>query len=210
MQDHGEKHRYLSYLKDDYLKRCQRTDFVIYGYCIMSNHVHENGKMGTELSNFSNHMRRAHGRFGMSYNRRHGRLGKVAHDRPRTKQIEDDEALMRCMFYSDCNPVRAGLIKHPGDIRWKGLSSCRYYTKGEKSEYSQMLTQPDWYLKLGKTSKQRQSRYSSMLDKYLEECGLKQDPRISRGYFIGGELWIGEKILQLRAQLKRLRSGPAG
>jgi len=210
MQSHEEKRSYLHFVKDDYLQEGHKSGLVFYAYCVMSNHVHETGKIGPELEPFSNHMRRAHGRFGLSYNKRHDRLGPVAHDRPKTKQIQDDEALMRCMFYSDCNPVRAGLIKNPTDVRWKGLSSCRYYARGEKNEFTAVLTLPDWYLRLGKNDKQRQHKYCSLLNKYLEDAGLKRDPKMSRGYFLGGELWISEMSSQLRKLFSRLQTGPPG
>jgi putative transposase len=208
MESHDEKRRYLYSIKNDYLKTCKKEDFILHGYCIMSNHVHETGRIGENLVPFSNHMRRAHGRFGLCYNKRHGRLGKVAHDRPKTKRIQDDESLMRVMFYSDCNPVRAGLIKHPTDIRWKGLSSCRFYAKGEKNPFTEMLTVPEWYLKLGKTPDQRQHRYCSLLDKYLIDAGLSRDPKMSVGYYLGGVLWVEEMRKQLRDLLRKHGKGP--
>lgn len=210
LQSHDEKRRYLFFLRDDYLKHCQPSDFQLFGYCIMGNHVHETGKVSVDLQRFSNHMRRAHSRFGLSYNRRNNRLGRVAHDRPKTKQIENDETLMRCMFYIDCNPVRAGLITHPTDVRWKGLSSCRFYAKGERNEFTKMLTLPEWYLRFGKTPRQRQKKYCSLLNKYLEEAGLKHDPKMSRGHFSGGELWQSEMRKQLRKEFYELITGPPG
>jgi hypothetical protein len=229
MQAHEEKRRYLRAIREDYLARC--TDraacsgpgrlsqflrvavadrFALYGYCIMSNHAHETGKTGAQLKPLSEHMRRAHGRFGQGYNRRHQRAGKVALDRPRTLHLQDEEALMRAMLYCDCNPVRAGLIKHPTDLAWRGLSSCRVYAFGEESEFSDMLTAPDWYLKLGKTPRHRQSKYRALLDEYMVDIGLKRDPRMSTGYFSGGALWVEEQRRRLRALLRRLTQGPPG
>ena len=209
LQSHAEKHAYLKSIHDDYKKKCSTDDFVIYSYNVMSNHVHESDEIRSDDSRpFSEHMRRAHGRFGLSFNRRHNRLGKVAHDRPKTLQVQDCDRLKNLMFYIDCNPVRAGLISHPADILWKEFSSCRYYCYGEKNSYSDMLSEPDWYLELGPTARARQRRYRSMLDKHLVRLGLKRDPKMGSGFFIGGQLWVEAMRKKLAKVLKNKR--PAG
>lgn len=190
LQSSSEKLAYLKAIHDDFTRRCSSDDFSIQAYCIMANHVHEKETIKSSLPSFSRHMQRAHGSFGLHFNRRHKRLGKVAHDRPKTLRIENDQQDMRCTFYIDCNPVRAGLIKHPTDVRWKDFSSCRFYAFGTRNRFSDMIELPQWYLQLGKTPKQRQRRYRSLLDKYMVEQGLKRDPAMSRGLFLGGELWL--------------------
>ena len=75
LQDHREKIRYLRVLRDDYLKNCNPDQFQIHGFTLMSNHGHLNGSVGEDSAPYSNHMRRAHSRFGLDYNRRHNRIG---------------------------------------------------------------------------------------------------------------------------------------
>lgn len=211
MQSHAEKHAYLKSIHDDYMKRCSKDDFEIYAYSVMSTHAHEVNKLKKAIRAFSEHMRRAHGKFGLRFNKRHNRLGKVAHDRPKTLQVQDDDRLKNLMFYIDCNPVRAGIISHPTDIRFKEFSSCRFYCYGEKNSYTDMLTMPEWYKKLGNTARKRQHKYRSMLDKYLVERGLKRDPKMGSGYSIGGELWVEEmrkRIWRLIEEKKRTGSDP--
>jgi putative transposase len=154
-------------------------------------------------------MRRAHGRFGLRYNKRHDRLGKVAHDRPKTIRIQDERAESRVMLYLDCNPVRAGVVKKPTDIRLKNTSSCRYYAYGESSKFSDMLTPPEWYLKLGATPAQRQHKYRALLDKYLIENGLKRDPTISTGYFLGESQWVDEMRELLKTKTQKTTGSPS-
>lgn len=210
LQEHSEKHAYLKARFDDYMDNCSEDDFVMHGYVMMSNHGHETAGITGESKAYSDHMRRAHGLFGLHYNKRHSRLGKVAHSRPKTLQIQDDEKLKDSMFYHDCNPVRAGIVKHPTDILWKEFSSCRFYAYGEKNSYTDMLTMPEWYKKLGKTPKRRQHKYRSMLDRYLVQNGLKRDPKMSSGYFIGGELWVAEQRRRLSAALKKKAKDSSG
>jgi putative transposase len=210
LKDPKDKLAYLQAIHDDYLKRCSNSDFSLQAYNVMSNHVHEKTFIKASLAAFSRHMQRAHGIFGLRFNQRHKRLGKVAHDRPRTLCIENAEAEMRCTFYIDCNPVRAGLIKHPTDVRWKNFSSCGYYALGRKNRFDEMLELPDWYLALGKTARQRQRKYRSLLDRYLIEHGLKRDPKMSSGHFLGGELWKIDRTSLLGGLLKILRAATTG
>ena len=207
LQSHAEKHAYLKSIYDDYMKNCSKQDFLIYAYNIMSNHAHELDEVRGDIKAFSEHMRRAHGYFGLGFNRRHNRLGKVAHDRPKTPSVQDDERLKNLMFYIDCNPVRVGLISHPTDIRWKDFSTCRFFSYGEKNAYSDMVTIPDWYMKLGSNARIRQRKYRSMLDKYLIEYGMKKDPKMGSGYFIGGELWVEEMRKKLAKLLEKRKKG---
>jgi hypothetical protein len=212
LQSHEEKHAYLRALHDDYTKKCSREDFLIYVFCLMSNHAHEQEKIVNSLKAFSEHMRRAHGRFGLGYNKRHKRLGTVAHDRPRTIRLQTLEDEMYCAFYILCNPVRAKIIKQPYDIRWKNFSTARYMAYGEENRYTDMITFPEWYLQLGDTPEKRQKKFRRLMDEYLVEKGMKRDPKLSSGYFYGRESWLREMRKKLRKKMrdksKKLATGP--
>jgi len=202
LDSHAEKREYLKAVHNDYLAHCSSEDFLIHVYCAMSNHFHARKSIVENLSAYSEHMRRAHGRFGQAYNRRHERLGKVAHDRPKTLRIQDERAAMRVDFYILSNPIRAGLIRDPRDFRWKDLYPYRFYAYGEDNRFSDMLTLPDWYLDLGETPKLRQRRFRSLFDRYLVDQGLRPDPRMRTGHFIGADWWRLEMRRQLRQQLQ--------
>ncbi len=159
----------------------------------MTNHNHTNGSVGEEPSLYSDHMRRAHSRFGMVFNKRHDRLGKVAHDRPKIKASQDETYAIQVMLYDLFNPVRAGIIPIPTHIKWRLFSTARYLAYGEKNEFTCMITLPDWYLRLGKTAAQRQRKFRQMMDDYALKKGLKRDPKKARGHFVGGEAWVRER-----------------
>jgi REP element-mobilizing transposase RayT len=190
LQDHREKLRYLRALRDDYMKNCNPDQFVFNGYTMMSNHAHLNGSVGENHIPFSDHMRRAHSRFGLAFNKRHKRLGKVAHDRPKVKASQDEAYAIEVMLYDLFNPVRAKLIPTPTHVKWRQFSTARYLAFGEKNEFTCMITLPDWYLRLGKTATRRQRKFRQMLDQYAVEKGLRRDPKRVRGNFVGGDLWV--------------------
>jgi REP element-mobilizing transposase RayT len=203
MQSHAEKLRYLRAVRDDYMKKCKKEHFVLHGYTIMSNHAHVNGQTNDDHKPYSEHMRRAHSRFGYSYNRRHHRLGAVAHDRPTIKASQEEAYSIQVMLYDHFNPVRAHLIPHPTHVKWKLFSSARYMAYGEENEFTCMVTLPGWYLKLGKNPEQRQRKYRQMLDRFQVGEGSKPDPKKTRGNFIGGDLWVEAMRNQVREWLRQ-------
>lgn len=89
----------------------------------------KSGKFVTGIKEFENWMQQAHFRLGARYNKRHGMQGKVAYDCPQTSEIENKANLLRVMFYADANPVRAGMVSHPPNIRFRAI--C--FTPAEKS-----------------------------------------------------------------------------
>ncbi|MDJ0765911.1 MAG: hypothetical protein QNJ97_23205 [Myxococcota bacterium] len=175
----SEKHYYLNALfhsYSDHFKNC----IHVHGFCLMGNHTHEvgrlipqvNGGLKTAVKALGDWMRNAHSRFGMGYNIRHNRQGKVAYDRPKTPEIKDEYEVLKTMFYCDANPVRAGIVAHPGNYKH---SSYSFYAYGKKTSYTGHLRPPRGYLSLGKTAEHRRRRYRQLCDLYLRQEGLIVD-----------------------------------
>lgn len=61
-----------------------------------------------------------------------------------------------------------------------------------------MLTPPDWYMRLGDTPQKRQKKYRALLEHYMIEAGLKRDPMIANGRFIGSPEWIKTMRTRIR------------
>ena len=185
-----DKRSYLDALLEDYQREELRDYFLILAYVVMENHVHELVYIKEEPRRFSDHMRRAHGRFGLRYNRAHARLGKVAHDRPKTLRIQDARVEQKVLFYIFANVVKSGKSKDAGHIRFRNSSAFRFYAYGEKNDYSEMLSYPDWYMALGKTPKLRQRKFRSLFNRYLFNQGLIEHPEFETGFLIGDAAWI--------------------
>jgi putative transposase len=173
------KNEYLRHLGDTYQPEIKaRVEW--HSYCLMGSHSHESGRckkdesgeLAPALRSLGNWMRNGHSRFGAGYNRRNARQGKVAYDRPKTTEIENEQALLAVMFYGDANPVRAGMVSHPSRYRH---SSYSFYAYGKTNEHTKHLVPPPAYLALGETPSQRQSAYRSLCDAYLRDQGLIDD-----------------------------------
>ena len=207
-----DKQQYLQFLCDTKSKEINKH-INWFSFCIMGNHVHESGNIITDeiehsfdkgIFLFGNWMRNAHSKFGMYYNRKYDRQGKVAYDRPKTQEIEDQYGLMRVMFYIECNPVKAGIAKHPTDYKF---SSCRFYAFGEVNEFTKHLDIPKWYIELGVTARQRQKKYRKLLDAYMRENGLLKDKaELFDTNFIGRLLWREMRQNIFRESIKSIKS----
>ena len=81
---------------------------------------------------------------------------------------------------------------------------------GEKNQFTDMITLPAWYLRLGKTPSQRQRKFRRMLDEYAVDKGHKRDPKMSRGNFVGGDLWLKAMKRQVRDWMRQRRKKNEG
>ena len=213
--DNNEK---LDYLEQLGASRSEATDLLVqwHSYCLMGNHTHETGSIQKDAENksfvagvqeFGHWMRRTHSRFGARFNRRHKRQGKVAYDRPKTCEIENNFHLLRVMFYVDANPVRAGIVTHPSRYRY---SSYQYYAHGRRNRFTKYLIPPKAYLDLGKTPDERQRKYREHCDQYLREAGfIEDDPsKDMESHFIGTPTW-GRARRALMGTSIKARAAPA-
>ena len=177
LASHTDKSSYLNSLRIT-LTAAIAAYVVWHSYCLMGNHAHETGRLLLKgrmrrcLKALGDWMRNAHSRFGMAYNRRNRRQGKVAYDRPKTKEIDAKGGLLRVMFYGDANPVAVGMVSHPSRYPY---SSYRYYAYGKGDEITEALTPPPEYVALGSTPVERQKKYRELCDAYLREVGLLND-----------------------------------
>ena len=183
---------------------------AVYSFAVMSNHFHMAGKLRDDCVPLSDWARSAHSSIGLCLNKILNRHGPVAHDRPKTRIAQDQGALKRLMFYIDWNPVRAGLCAHPADYEF---STYRFYAFGEVNTWTEGLTAPDWYLRLGSTPGKRQARYRLECDRYAAKGLLPQDDDedgCDRGHATGSMSFVAgrNRLLAKVAALLRTKSMP--
>ena len=94
-------------------------------YCLMPNHVHIVLREGEQP--LENVMRRIGASYVYWYNAKYGRTGHLFQDRFRSEAVESDAYFFTVLRYIMQNPVKAGLVNHPGAWRW---SSFLAYEKG--------------------------------------------------------------------------------
>ncbi len=122
-QDEEDNLKFLQIVKE-----CKAiSEFKLFAYCLMENHVHlliKEGKEPIELI-----FKRIGNRFVYWYNTKYKRVGHLFQDRYRSEPVETDEYFLTVLRYIHQNPVKAGIVKSCGKYRF---SSYNEYIKESK------------------------------------------------------------------------------
>ena len=90
--------------------------FILYGYCLMDNHVH---LLVRELEDdISTAIKRISASYVLWYNKKYGRCGHLFQERFKSEPVETDSYLLTVLRYIHQNPMEAGMCKHMLDYRW--------------------------------------------------------------------------------------------
>ena len=114
--DEEDRLRYIETL-EKYKNICK---YKIYGYCLMSNHIHLLLREGKEKVSLV--MKRIGVSYVYWYNMKYDRVGHLFHDRYRSEKVEDDKYLLTVLRYVHHNPVRAGMVDELTKYRWSSYS----------------------------------------------------------------------------------------
>ena len=101
---------------------------VIYGYCLMGNHVHL--LLREEEEGLSVIMKRIGTSYAWWYNQKYDRVGHVFQNRFQSETIETEAYLLGVLRYIHNKPVKANLVVIPEEYQW---SSCQVYYGGKDS-----------------------------------------------------------------------------
>jgi putative transposase len=97
----------------------EKSDYQVYAYCLMGNHVHLLLKIGIEP--LEQVMRRLCGSYVYWYNNKYQRVGNLFQDRFKSEPVEDDQYFQIVQRYIHQNPVKAGLIKRVEGYKWSSF-----------------------------------------------------------------------------------------
>ena len=123
-QDRIKFYQYLAILHTRYKVN-------LHGYCLMNNHYHL--IVETKNANLAKAMHSLNTSYTVYFNIKRKRAGHLFQGRYKAILVEADEYLHQLSRYIYLNPVRAGLVKEPGDYPY---SSYQYFTSPTKA--------PDW------------------------------------------------------------------
>ncbi len=129
----------------------------VHAWVLMTNHTH---LLVTPQADdaVSNMMHDLGGAYGQYFNRTHARTGGLFEDRYKNSAVETDVYLLTCQRYIELNPVRAGLVDHPGSFSW---SSYHCHAFGANSE---VWSPHDTYQAIYADQKTRQKLYRNMCE----------------------------------------------
>ena len=184
-----EEGDYLFYLESlgEYTKG---TGCKIHSYILMTNHVH---LLMTPLRKDSPGalMKLLGQRYVQYINKTYTRSGTLWEGRFRSSIIQEDAYLFACQRYIEMNPVRAGMVDHPGEYHWSS-----YQTNGQGEE-SDLISFHPLYLSLGKTDKERQVAYRDLFRSKLESGEIDRIRKATNGNYVLGNSRFGEEISEM-------------
>jgi putative transposase len=159
----ADYHRYLH----DFHQAALKNDLALHAYVLMTNHVH---LLVTPNQPFSiTHTMQDTGRKFVHYiNSTYKRTGSLWEGRFKSSLIDSEAYLLTCMRYIEMNPVRAGMVQHPGDYQWSS------YGVNAGSEPNNMLTTHPLYQLLGETEQDREYAYRELFRRDLHQDELHQ------------------------------------
>ncbi|HRE18222.1 MAG TPA: transposase [Rhodocyclaceae bacterium] len=191
---------YVFYL--DWLKEyAGKTGCTIHAYVLMTNHVHL--LVSAASAGGVGEMMKALGQRYVQYvNRTYRRSGTLWEGRFRSCLTQEEGYLLACQRYIELNPVRAGMVPHPGEYRW---SSYLANGQGEES----LLVQPHAsYLALGASAAARQVAYRELFRYELEPGLIDEIRQATNGNYALGDACFAEQIA--RALGRRVQPGKPG
>lgn len=119
--DDKDREVFLSYLSS----AKEKSNYVIYGYCLMDNHVHLLIEEGHE------HIGKSIKRITVGYvqwhNQKYCRTGHLFQNRYKSETVEDDTYFLTVLRYIHQNPIKAGLVQDISQYKW---SSYIHYLEG--------------------------------------------------------------------------------
>lgn len=101
----------------------EKSRYKLYGYCLMSNHVHILIK--EEKETISLIMKRISSSYVYYYNNKYSRCGHLFQERYKSETVENDSYLLTVLRYIHRNPIEAKIAKEPEEYTW---SSYNEYT----------------------------------------------------------------------------------
>ncbi|HHO74839.1 MAG TPA: transposase [Deltaproteobacteria bacterium] len=111
-EDVKDRHAFVEVL----FQVVDRNNWLCHAYCLMDNHYHL--IIETPDGNLSYGMRNLNGMYTQWYNRRHRSVGHIFQGRFKSIIVEKDSYLLELSRYVVLNPVRAGMVREPGEWEW--------------------------------------------------------------------------------------------
>ena len=195
-----ENNDYLTYLR--WLKEgAERYKVDIHAYVLMTNHIHILAT--AHDTDGITRMMQYIGRHYVPYiNYTYGTSGSIWDGRYKASLIHDEEYLLTCMRYIELNPVRAEMVRSPGQYRW---SSYRCNGQGKRDE---LVTPHPMYKALSKSQPTRLDAYKALFQTRLDK-GMLNDIRSAwqTGTPLGNDHFRQKIEAKLKCKVGQARRG---
>jgi putative transposase len=139
----------------------------VFGYCLMTNHVHLLLAPGDDANSISRLMKILAARQTRYVNKLEKRSGTLWEGRFKASLIDSDSYLLACYRYVDLNPVRAKIVNAPLEYRWSSFGDH------VGSAPTGWLDDVPSFLALGRTVSDRRAAYLNFVEQLVPESELQ-------------------------------------
>ena len=180
---------------------CDRYGCHIHAYVLMTNHVHFLMTPDKEDS-IGKVMQSVGRRYVQYFNTTYQRTGTLWEGRYKATLIDTEAYLLTCSRYIELNPVRANMVRHPGEYRW---SSYQANTLGKRDA---LVTQHALYRALGSTATHRQAAYRALFVAHIDEKTLAAIRQATqKGWALGNDSFKDAIEFHLKRRTRPLPQG---
>jgi len=197
-----EEADYRAYLY--FLDEARKRYFcAIHAYVLMTNHVHLllTPRDETSVSRMIQNVGR---RYVPYVNKKYGRTGTLWEGRFKASTVERKNYLLACYRYIEMNPVRAGIVGHPGNYVW---SSYRSNALGNTAS---LLTPHAEYLQLGTSLSERTRHYRAIFESVRGEQESDIRAYLQSGTPLGNDDFRHQVEAVLSVRVGQVRRGRPG
>ena len=175
----------------------------VYGFCLMTNHVHLVPQPGERVAGLGQLMKRLAGRQTRYMNRQEQRSGTLWESRYRSSPIQTDAYLLACCRYVELNPVRARMVSRPEDYQWSSYAS----RVGRSDQFTWLDTDP-CFEGLGDTPQVRASRYAEFVRSAIPPGEWEMiRSALQRGQLTGNERFVDEVAAIIGRRIEHRQPG---
>lgn len=189
------------YYLDCLREACARHQCQVHAYVLMTNHVHLLVTPGL-LNSIAKVMQSVGRRYVRYVNDVYRRSGTLWEGRYRASLVDDENYLLTCCRYIELNPVRASIVRDPGEYRWSS------YAHHVGDRVDPLLTNHPRYLALGRSAAQRCAAYRDLFRAQLDPSAISTIREAANRCSVVGTERFKDRIEQ--ALSRRVRNGKAG
>ena len=157
------------FVEDDYLnfldwlqQQAWATKSKVHAYVLMTNHVHLLLSVA-DAKSLACLMKSTTQNYSQYFNHRYQRCGAVWQGRYKSCVVQTEDYFLACQRYIEMNPVRAGMVRYPGNYRW---SSYRCNAEGRADG---LVTPHELYQRLGTTPVARRQAYLGLFGEQVAD-----------------------------------------
>ena len=183
---------FLEYLAE----ACTDNDCAVHAFVLMSNHVHllATGNAPMAISRMMQDLGR---RYVLYVNSAYKRTGALYDGRFKSSLVETSSYLLACMRYIELNPVRAGMVRSPGEHPWSSFG------QNASGDPTGLVKPHPEYLQLSADPARRRAAYLGLFDGGIagdELLAIRESAQMNRP--LGGERFYAAIEATLRRPVK--------